>query len=148
MRTYFASTQIFDAKTTQIFDAKTTRIFCSRNRMPTHNEKLFSSSLSRHRSHSRQLPELPGGQYYDFTKHIFVEKMEQKLTISTHNTAFFCNNGIIVFLENWRKSQKIVSTTLTTSYIQQSIRVARWYIFKPKIPIWVNFGVCCNKRCW
>jgi hypothetical protein len=21
-----------------------------------------------------------------------------------------------------------------------SIRVARWYIFKPKIPIWVNFG--------
>jgi hypothetical protein len=20
------------------------------------------------------------------------------------------------------------------------IRVARWYIFKPKIPIWVNFG--------
>jgi hypothetical protein len=27
-------------------------------------------------------------------------------------------------------------------------RVARWYIFKPKIQIWVNFGVFCIERCW
>jgi hypothetical protein len=27
-------------------------------------------------------------------------------------------------------------------------RVARWYIFNPKIPIWVNFGASCNARCW
>jgi hypothetical protein len=27
-------------------------------------------------------------------------------------------------------------------------RVARWHIFKPKIPIWVNFGGSCNGRCW
>jgi hypothetical protein len=27
-------------------------------------------------------------------------------------------------------------------------RVARWYIFKPKIQILVNFGVSCNERCW
>jgi hypothetical protein len=26
--------------------------------------------------------------------------------------------------------------------------VARWYIFKPKILIWVNFGVACSARCW
>jgi hypothetical protein len=26
--------------------------------------------------------------------------------------------------------------------------VARWYIFKPKIPIWVNFGGFFNGRCW
>jgi hypothetical protein len=26
--------------------------------------------------------------------------------------------------------------------------VARLYIFKPKIPIWVNFGGSCNRRCW
>jgi hypothetical protein len=25
--------------------------------------------------------------------------------------------------------------------------VARWNIFKPKIPIWVNFGGSCNGRC-
>jgi hypothetical protein len=29
-----------------------------------------------------------------------------------------------------------------------SIRVARWHIFKPKIPIWVNFGGSRNGRCW
>jgi hypothetical protein len=28
------------------------------------------------------------------------------------------------------------------------IRVARWHIFRPKIPIWVNFGGPCNGRCW
>jgi hypothetical protein len=27
-------------------------------------------------------------------------------------------------------------------------RVARWHIFKTKIPIWVNFGGSCNGRCW
>jgi hypothetical protein len=27
-------------------------------------------------------------------------------------------------------------------------RAARWYIFQPKIPIWVNFGGSCNGRCW
>jgi hypothetical protein len=26
--------------------------------------------------------------------------------------------------------------------------VARWFIFKPKIPIWVNFGGSLNGRCW
>jgi hypothetical protein len=26
-------------------------------------------------------------------------------------------------------------------------RVARWHIFKPKIPIWVNFGGSYNGRC-
>jgi hypothetical protein len=28
------------------------------------------------------------------------------------------------------------------------VRVARWHIFKPKIPIWVNFGGSPNRRCW
>jgi hypothetical protein len=27
-------------------------------------------------------------------------------------------------------------------------RVSIWYIFKPKIPIWVDFGGSCNRRCW
>jgi hypothetical protein len=27
-------------------------------------------------------------------------------------------------------------------------RIARWSILKPKIPIWVNFGVSCNEWCW
>jgi hypothetical protein len=28
------------------------------------------------------------------------------------------------------------------------LRVARWYIFKPKIPIWVNFGGPWNGKGW
>jgi hypothetical protein len=27
-------------------------------------------------------------------------------------------------------------------------RVARWYIFKPKLQIWVNIGGSCNEKCW
>jgi hypothetical protein len=27
-------------------------------------------------------------------------------------------------------------------------RVARWYILRPKIAIWVNFGGFCYVRCW
>jgi hypothetical protein len=28
------------------------------------------------------------------------------------------------------------------------LRVAGRYIFKPKIPLWVNFGAVCNGRFW
>jgi hypothetical protein len=28
------------------------------------------------------------------------------------------------------------------------IRVARWFVFKPKIPIRVNFGGPLNGKCW
>jgi hypothetical protein len=27
-------------------------------------------------------------------------------------------------------------------------RVARWFCFRPKIAIWVNFGASCNGSCW
>jgi hypothetical protein len=27
-------------------------------------------------------------------------------------------------------------------------RVSRWFVFKPKIPIWVNFIGSCNGSCW
>jgi hypothetical protein len=27
-------------------------------------------------------------------------------------------------------------------------RIARWFAFKPKIPIWVNFGGSCNRKSW
>jgi hypothetical protein len=29
----------------------------------------------------------------------------------------------------------------------RSPRVARWFVFKPKIQIWVNFGGSCNGSC-
>jgi hypothetical protein len=37
---------------------------------------------------------------------------------------------------------------LPQSVIPMYKRVARWFVFKPKIQIWVNFGGSCNVRCW
>jgi hypothetical protein len=37
--------------------------------------------------------------------------------------------------------------SLHTVYIPTN-SVARWFVFKPKIQIWVNFGGSCNGRCW
>jgi hypothetical protein len=34
------------------------------------------------------------------------------------------------------------------SCLEISSGVARWYIFEPNIPIWVNFLVPCNGRDW
>jgi hypothetical protein len=34
------------------------------------------------------------------------------------------------------------------SIVHPRIRVARWYIFKPKILIWIDFGGSGNGRCW
>jgi hypothetical protein len=31
--------------------------------------------------------------------------------------------------------------------VQVQARVARWYIFRPKIAIWVNFEGPCKGRC-
>jgi hypothetical protein len=36
--------------------------------------------------------------------------------------------------------------TLTQALITS--RVARWFVFKPKIQIWVNFAGFCNGKCW
>jgi hypothetical protein len=32
--------------------------------------------------------------------------------------------------------------------VGSEFRVARWYVFKPKIPIWLNFGRPWNGKCW
>jgi hypothetical protein len=68
------------------------------------------------------------------------------------------------FAENCEKSQKIVIITSTPDWAKfcrlvQSVcrsgivsdcqpRVARWYSFKPKKQMGVNFGGFCNGRCW
>jgi hypothetical protein len=40
----------------------------------------------------------------------------------------------------------IAFKTDATEPISVQVRVARWYIFKPKIPIWVNFGGPWNRK--
>jgi hypothetical protein len=39
-----------------------------------------------------------------------------------------------IFGKNWRAEE-------------EESRVARWFVFKPKIPIWVNFGGHWNGKC-
>jgi hypothetical protein len=44
----------------------------------------------------------------------------------------------------WRKKRKSVSKQIIyfiqSACLRLECRVARWFVFKPKIPIWVNFG--------
>jgi hypothetical protein len=44
----------------------------------------------------------------------------------------------------------IVTSVCVCMFIRRPTlnRDARWYIFKPKIQICVNFGSSCNGRCW
>jgi hypothetical protein len=46
------------------------------------------------------------------------------------------------------KEATAVELLLPNGQVQLSGSTARWYVFKPKIPIWVNFGGPCNGRCW
>jgi hypothetical protein len=56
--------------------------------------------------------------------------------------AIFCQVVLSFFFQRHVKKRML----FRTSRVQ--IRVARWYIFKPKIPIWIDFGGSCNGRCW
>jgi hypothetical protein len=47
----------------------------------------------------------------------------------------------------WRLGgDKCFSNTLPADEVIH--RVARWFVFKPKIQIWVNFGMSCSGRWW
>jgi hypothetical protein len=43
--------------------------------------------------------------------------------------------------------QKVENKFPSRVKVSGKIRVARWYIFKPKIPIWVSGCVSSNGRC-
>jgi hypothetical protein len=45
---------------------------------------------------------------------------------------------------SWNAKKKLFESKL----FRQQTRVAIWYIFKPKIPIWVNFGGPWNRIYW
>jgi hypothetical protein len=68
-----------------------------------------------------------------------------KLQTSTKCWGYFSNGkryALILTKMGW--------ATFFTNYLicSHCTRVARWLIFKPKIPIWVNFGGSCIRRCW
>jgi hypothetical protein len=45
------------------------------------------------------------------------------------------NTGKVRLKKGWITTQKTAAAAAA-----QHVSVARWFIFKPKIPIWVNFG--------
>jgi hypothetical protein len=45
-----------------------------------------------------------------------------------------CRTGFVSILIDWR--------------VGAASKVARWFVFKPKTPIWLNFGGSCNGSCW
>jgi hypothetical protein len=54
-----------------------------------------------------------------------------------------------IFLDSIHSGTVLQGRLLRRQYIYvPSIRVARWYVFRPKIPLGVNFGGSCNLRCW
>jgi hypothetical protein len=44
------------------------------------------------------------------------------------------------------QSQRTVTMLKSATRYFFPVRVARWFVFKPKIQIWVNFGGSCNWR--
>jgi hypothetical protein len=38
-------------------------------------------------------------------------------------------------------------TNVFVAFMPTLYRVARWFVFKPKLPIWVNFGGPLNGKC-
>jgi hypothetical protein len=49
------------------------------------------------------------------------------------------------FLQN---TSKIFHSKEVSHFKWVVSRVARWFVFKPKIPIWVNFGGFCYGKSW
>jgi hypothetical protein len=64
-------------------------------------------------------------------------------------TAFYCCvENAPKHKGNLRKHRTCWKTVTVQIRRRHTPRVARWFLFKPKIQIWVNFGGSCNGRCW
>jgi hypothetical protein len=48
----------------------------------------------------------------------------------------------------WKNLQQQKNLIASGTFLWVHHSVARWYVFRPKIPVWVNLGRSCNRRCW
>jgi hypothetical protein len=85
-----------------------------------------------------------------FYLHVFnfdvFTKTVSHLEIRLRKSAFK-NAALSCFLVSSR-THKLSLCKLQLLRCSLATRVARWHIFRPKIPIWVNLGWICNGRCW
>jgi hypothetical protein len=75
----------------------------------------------------------------------FVLKIYHLATLAYQIARTFFTSDLfrLVLLSNWKTS---FFEPFCAIFSMQS-RVARWFVFKPKISILVNFGGCCDGRC-
>jgi hypothetical protein len=59
------------------------------------------------------------------------------------STGWSVRSGAKISSHGWNRDEK---PKLLRARVES--RVARWFVFKPKIPIWVNFGRSCYIKSW
>jgi hypothetical protein len=66
---------------------------------------------------------------------------------SSRKSFYFCAGVDGVYLSDSLKKFGLIGFEISR---QSNVLggAARWHIFKPKVPIWVNFGGSCNGRYW
>jgi hypothetical protein len=52
------------------------------------------------------------------------------------------------YLHGWHVVERHNQDPTLLRVVRLRTWAARWLVFKPKIPIWVNFRGSCNRRCW
>jgi hypothetical protein len=79
--------------------------------------------------------------YFVFIWYIFsgFGIMCQENLATLHRTSAYLSNNKHGTKDCWQPD---------VGYVRMYTRVARWYIFKPKISIWVNFVGSCNITSW
>jgi hypothetical protein len=99
-----------------------------------------------------------------FLKNLYYVRSFLWLSSLSQNRPFFGeiilkiipNNGIV---SEWKVDENVCSYQCSAAMTgspflraglaeRQASRVARWYILKPQIPLWVNFGGPWNGKCW
>jgi hypothetical protein len=87
----------------------------------------------------------------DFTKHYMNESISCQ---RAHTKRKNVEGGNQVIFLSYLKCVVLVTPIFSPpprpseSKQQSASRVARWHIFKPKIPLWVNFGGPWVGKCW
>jgi hypothetical protein len=99
---------------------------------------------------SRYIKNLVVIQMIDFAKHYINESLSCQTARTKRKNVEGGNQ--VIFL-SYLKCVVLVTPIFSPpppseSQQQSASRVARWHIFKPKIPIWVNFGGPWVGKCW
>jgi hypothetical protein len=75
------------------------------------------------------------------------------LSLTLRLSVSFCGTGLLPSLHKSTKAKVKVTGWFdgeqnNKSRLTCSTRVARWFVFQPKLPIWVNFRGSCNSKSW